>query len=45
MFSKDRELHEECGVFAVCGYENAEQCATMDYIVTTPGARSCWLLL
>ena len=23
MFSKDRELHEECGVFAVCGYENA----------------------
>ncbi len=20
---QDRQLHEECGVFAVCGYENA----------------------
>ena len=23
MILQDRELHEECGVFAVCGYENA----------------------
>lgn len=23
MFLQDRQLHEECGVFAVCGYEHA----------------------